>query len=143
MSTSDTERPLLVTAAIIRDGQKILIAQRRFDSKNEGGKWEFPGGKVEFAEAPEACVIREINEELAVNIRIERLYDVVSHVFEVSGRKRHLVLVVYVAVIADSGKPQSIEVEDWKWVDLAQLKDYLFASADIKIVEKITRDGKL
>lgn len=136
------DQTLLVTAAIIHDGQRLLIAQRRFDSKNEGGKWEFPGGKVEFAENPETCLIREMKEELGVDIRIERLFNVVSHVFEVSGQVRHIVLLSYIAGIVN-GEPRPIEVETLRWIDINELSEFQFASADTTIVKKILGDGKI
>lgn len=133
---------MLVTAAIIHEDQRILIAQRRMDSKNEAGKWEFPGGKVEFAESPEVCLIREIKEELGVDIRIERLFSVVSHVFQISGETRHLVLVCYLAELAIDQIPQPIEVEAFQWVDIAELERFDFASADVTLVQQLKELGQ-
>ena len=56
-----------VTAAIIIDNNKILIAQRG-KNENLAGKWEFPGGKIEIDETPQQCLKREIREELEVDI---------------------------------------------------------------------------
>src|SRR4051812_17953690 len=68
-----SEKPLLVTAAIIRDGDRILIAQRLPDSFIEPSLWEFPGGKVEFTEDPIDCLKREIIEELGIEITVDEL----------------------------------------------------------------------
>jgi len=58
-----------VTAAIILKDNKVLIAQRA-PGKNQAGKWEFPGGKVELGETPQECLNREIREELEVDIEV-------------------------------------------------------------------------
>ena len=62
-----------VTAAIIINDGKILIAQRAEDQKL-AGKWEFPGGKVEFGETPEECLKREIKEELGIKIEVDKFF---------------------------------------------------------------------
>lgn len=142
-----SRQPLLVTAAIVHDGQRLLIAQRRMDSKNEGGKWEFPGGKVEFCECPESCLVREIKEELDVEIEIERLFNVVSHVFEVDGLHRHIVLLCYVAKIKSQNGvqaiPKAIEVAEVRWVEIGDLDRFQFAAADINIVQKIKAENRI
>ena len=58
-----------VTAAIIESDKKILIAQRKSDDDIFGGLWEFPGGKKEKNETPSECLIREIKEEIGINIK--------------------------------------------------------------------------
>jgi 8-oxo-dGTP diphosphatase len=62
-----------VTAAILMKDGKVLIAQRAEDQKL-GGKWEFPGGKVEFGETPEECLKREIKEELGIDIEVNEFF---------------------------------------------------------------------
>ena len=60
---------VLVVAAVIRDGHRILAA-RRLPGGEAGGRWEFPGGKVEPDEVPEAALRREIHEELGLEIEL-------------------------------------------------------------------------
>lgn len=62
-----------VTAAIIINNRKVLIAQRAEDQKL-AGKWEFPGGKVEAGETPEECLKREIKEELGIKIEVDKFF---------------------------------------------------------------------
>ena len=62
-----------VTAAIITNDDKILIAQRGKD-ENLAGKWEFPGGKIEKGETPQQCLKREIQEELELNIEVGEFF---------------------------------------------------------------------
>lgn len=64
-------QPLLVSAAVIPDGDRLLLAQRRPDD-HLGGLWEFPGGKIRPGESPEEALTREIAEELGVRIVVER-----------------------------------------------------------------------
>ena len=68
----------LVTAALIKDNQKLLIAQRG-RTKLFGGKWEFPGGKVRSGESPESCLRREIREELNLEIQVDEHFCTVQH----------------------------------------------------------------
>lgn len=128
--------PLLVTAAIVRDGGKFLISQRKFNSGNQGGKWEFPGGKVEFGEHPEASLIREIKEELDIEVEIERYFDVVSHVYEKQGEPFHIVMLVYLARQV-AGVLRPLDVENAIWVLPDELRNFSFAAADVPVVQKL------
>ena len=73
--------PLLVTAAVIIAGGKVLIT-RRPDDKRHPGFWEFPGGKVDPGESPEQALTREIQEELGAEIVIEQIFDVVYYCYD-------------------------------------------------------------
>ena len=67
--------PLPVIAAVIRQGQEVLLCQRKEGAL--AGKWEFPGGKLENGESPEECLVREIEEELGIQIEVEQIYQAV------------------------------------------------------------------
>ena len=69
-----------VVAAIIRDGVKILATQRGYGDFKDG--WEFPGGKIEEGESPEAALVREIREELGAKIEVHDLLDVIDYDYE-------------------------------------------------------------
>lgn len=118
---------------------RILIARRKLSSPFEGGKWEFPGGKVEFQESPEACLVREIKEELDLDIEVASLFDVSSHVYRSGERVLHVVLLCFEArVLNDSHeKMRAIDVEEARWVSVSELGDYEFAGADVPFVEKL------
>ena len=79
--------PVTVAAALIRDGDKFLLT-KRFEDAHLGGLWEFPGGKVEEGESLEDALIREIREELGVEIEIGPLYFTQAHQYP--GRLVHL-----------------------------------------------------
>jgi 8-oxo-dGTP diphosphatase len=128
-------KPLLVTAAIIRHQGKILIAKRKLDAKFEPNRWEFPGGKVEFTEHPEACVVREIKEELNIDIQIEKFFALNSHVYQ---EELHVVLLAYLCTFK-GGDLKVIDAAEAKWVEAKTLKDYEWATADIPFVDALTR----
>jgi 8-oxo-dGTP diphosphatase len=125
-----------VVAAIIRKGNRILIAQRKKDSKLEANRWEFPGGKLEFGEHPEEALRREIMEELNIRIRIRKLHSVLSHVYDFQGKKLHILLLVFLADY-ESGKLKNLDVQDSRWVLKKELKDYEFVSGDRPLIKKL------
>jgi 8-oxo-dGTP diphosphatase len=129
----------VVTAAIIRKDRKILIAQRNNDSYLEPNKWEFPGGKVEQNETYEECLIREIHEELDIQISIDSLFLVTKHVYVKEHRKIPILLVVYLTDWVD-GMVQPIECQDARWIDVHDIRSYDFAEADMPVVMKLV-DG--
>ena len=135
-----TLKPVLVTAGLIfsgpSDNRSILISRRAFDSAMEGGKWEFPGGKVEFGETPEACLAREIREELDLEISVGRIFQVASHVYQVPEKRAHIVLLCYLCEAA-STQTRNVEVIDAKWVDVSELDQYDFAKADLPIIARL------
>lgn len=124
---------MIVTAAIIIDGPKILIAQRKKGTHLEM-KWEFPGGKLEPGEDPETCLEREIKEELALDIKVNSIFQVVSHKYEL----RHIVMLCYICEVLQ-GTPECIECNDFRWVTLDEIGEYDFAPADIPVVEKLLK----
>jgi 8-oxo-dGTP diphosphatase len=64
----NSKKTIKVTAAIIQKDNRFLCAQRK-DSSEQGGKWEFPGGKIEIGESPEACLERELHEEFNIQAK--------------------------------------------------------------------------
>ncbi len=127
--------PILVTAAVIRRGDKILIAQRKSDSKVEALKWEFPGGKLEHGESPEQCLAREIKEELNLKIEVGELIAISSHVYR---KKIHIVLLCYLCQFK-AGQLKCLDVEDAKWISPRKMKTYKFAAADIPLLKKVKK----
>lgn len=123
----------VVTAAIIIEKGKVLVAQRK-PGKNEELKWEFPGGKLEEGETLEKCLAREIKEELNIDIEVEEVFDVVSHQYQ----KEKILLLAYKCKYID-GEVEAIDCNDYQWVELKHLKDLDFAKADIELVEKLVK----
>ena len=120
-----------VTAAVIEKDGKILIAKRR-KSDRMGGKWEFPGGKLDIGETPEACLKRELREELGIEAEVgDFVCSCKFRYFQVP-----LELLVYRASHI-SGEITALEHDDIKWVLPSDLKDYDFVKADIKVIDKL------
>jgi 8-oxo-dGTP diphosphatase len=124
-----------VTAAIIIHNGKILIAQRAED-KSLAGKWEFPGGKIEPGETPEACLIREIKEELGVEIEVDAFFAESIYRYDVETIR----LLAYTARWTD-GDFHLTAHSQLQWVTPHELANYDFAPADIPIVEKLKHYG--
>jgi 8-oxo-dGTP diphosphatase len=125
--------PTIVCAAVIISGGRVLIVKRRSGSHG-GGRWEFPGGKLEYGEDTIDCLVREIKEELGCSIRAESLYDVSSHIYPDG---RHYVILFYRCAIVD-GELKALEHEEVKWVKPSELKDYEFVGADKEVAAKLT-----
>ena len=129
---SDAPLPLLlVTAAALVDVDgRVLICQRP-PGKPLAGLWEFPGGKVEAGESPEACLIRELQEELGITVTEACLAPFVfaSHAYE----SFHLLMPLYL-VRRWSGTVTAHEHSALAWVKPAKLSDYPMPPADAPLV---------
>ncbi|UYP07403.1 8-oxo-dGTP diphosphatase MutT [Priestia megaterium] len=124
-----------VVAAIIKEKDQLLIAQRH--SKDPlAGKWEFPGGKLETGETPEECLVREIREELQVEVEIGSFYD--ENVYGFKGQAIHLLF--YWAEIMN-GEVTPVVHDDVKWITIKELARFDFAPADIPIVKRLEREN--
>ncbi len=127
------EELLEVAVAIIEQDGRVLIAQRRADD-SFAGCWEFPGGKANPGETLEACLIREIQEELGVAIEIRRKFQVVEHRYPTRNIRLHGFLCRLV-----SGQPRAIECAAWEWVDPKDLSRFRLPPANGPIVEKLQK----
>lgn len=128
--------PVLVAAAIITDGDRLLIARRKLDAKIAPGMWEFPGGKIEHGEHPEATVVREIREELNLEVAVDGFFDLVSHIYESPAGRAHVVILAYRARLV-GGELKFLDVADAKWIRASELAGFDFAHADLPFVEKL------
>ena len=132
-SKSKTQNCIDVSAALIfRDG-KLLIAQRH-PGAHLGGLWEFPGGKRHGAETFEACLAREIREELGVEIRVGELFDEVTHTY---GEKTVHLKFFRCELLA--GEPRAIDCAAVKWIGRDQLGEFEFPAADEQLLGKLKR----
>jgi len=123
-------KSLPVACALIERRGKVLIAQRP-PHKHLGGKWEFPGGKIEPGETPSDAIIREIHEELACEfIPGFSLPPLLHHYETLSIEMTPLIG----KLSARSGDPQCREHTALAWVAPAELADYELAPADYPVL---------
>jgi 8-oxo-dGTP diphosphatase len=123
-----------VTAAILVKDGKILIARRPASSRL-ASKWEFPGGKIETGETPEACLTRELKEECDIEVSIGAfLGESVYHYPH--GPIRLLAYQTY----WNAGEIDAKDHDEIRWVSPAELDCYEFAPADVPFVQKL-KDG--
>ena len=121
---------LVVACALIDPDRRVLIAQRP-EGKSLARLWEFPGGKVEAGETPEAALIRELEEELGISTKTACLAPLsfASHSYD----DFHLLMPLYVCR-KWQGTPQAREHTALKWVRAQSLRDYPMPPADEPLV---------
>src|SRR4051812_24671764 len=100
---------LIVTAALIVDKDKILLAQRKPGAHMEL-RWEFPGGKLEEGEHPEQCLIREIKEELDLTIEIIDIYKVIKFKYD----EKDVLILCYKCRLT-GGDAKTVDCNDFRW----------------------------
>lgn len=121
-------KTIQVVAAIIRDGEKILATQRGY-GEFEGG-WEFPGGKVELGESDEVALVREIKEELEVEIEVGEFV----HTVEYDYPNFHLSMNCYFVNVI-SGEIVLTEHQSAKWLTRDTLMSVEWLPADVSLIE--------
>lgn len=124
---------LIVAAAVIRRSGKFLITRRPLNGLL-GGMWEFPGGKVEQGEALQACLMREILEELGVRIEVGEPFGLYRHAYT----HFRITLHAFLCRLLD-GEPQALEVSDLCWAAPAGLEDFPMGKIDRQIACRIQR----
>ena len=123
----------VVCAVIERDG-RVLVAQRPAH-KHLPLKWEFPGGKVEPGEAPEAAIVREIREELACDILITRALPRFTHAYAVV-----IEMIPFLCHLAPGGcEPRALEHVALQWMLPVELNTLDLAAADQPVVASYRR----
>jgi len=129
---ADANLPIvLVSACALVDIEgRVLLAQRP-EGKSMAGLWEFPGGKVEPGEAPEVALIRELREELEIDVTASCLapFTFASHTYE----KFHLLMPLFVCR-KWQGIPKPVEGQTLKWVRPVKMGDYPMPPADEPLV---------
>lgn len=121
---------LVAAAALVDPDGRVLIAQRP-TGKSMAGLWEFPGGKVDPGESPETALIRELQEELAIETRNSCLAPIAfaSHGYD----DFHLLMPLFACRVWQ-GRPQGREGQQLAWVPPVRLADYPMPPADVPLI---------
>lgn len=125
---------IVVSAGIVIRDDRIMLCQRR-PGDRMGLKWEFPGGKLESGESPQQALERELREELAIETRTGRIFDVRHESFS----DRSLLLLFFRSEIV-SGEPQPIECNAIDWVNPADLTRYDLAPSDLEVARRLAAE---
>lgn len=112
--------------------EQVLIARRDRANAVLGGYWEFPGGKCEVGEEPAACLVREFEEELGVQVAVEAALGVIEHVYD-HGMVR---LWPFVCQLV-AGEPRPLAASEVRWVRPRELGDYRFPEANVGLVREV------
>ena len=121
---------LVVACALIDADGRVLIAQRT-EGKGMAGLWEFPGGKIEAGERPEQCLIRELKEELGIEVKEACLAPLTFASFAYDDF--HLLMPLYICRRWE-GLVQAHEHQALKWVKAQALRDYPMPPADEPLI---------
>jgi mutator protein MutT len=128
------QHPKIEVAAglVFRQG-KLLITRRRPDA-HLGGLWEFPGGKREGNETFEACLARELREELGIEVAVGELVESLTHAYP----ERTVCLRFYRCRWLEH-EPRPLGCPEFEWVTPEALAEHAFLAADARLLEKLGR----
>ena len=127
-------KQIKVVAGLILQNDKLLICQRP-NFKDHPLKWEFPGGKIKYDETNEEALIREINEELSINIiNCEKL---INYEFDYKDLNKRIFIYFYL-VNNFSGKVLNNFHKELKWIEIMDIREYDFLEGDLKIIDYIS-----
>ncbi len=133
---SDTWTIDVTAGLVFRDG-RLLITQRKPDS-HLGGLWEFPGGKLDPGESFEAALVRELDEELAIDVEVGDLIEEITH--EYPEKSVHLKFFKCRHVARE---PHPHDVQALAWITRDELNDYEFPAADARLLDRLRTDESI
>ena len=125
---------LVVAAALIDEGGRVLMAQRP-PGKQHAGLWEFPGGKVEAGEVPRAALVRELREELGIEVDPATLAPVTFS----ESADADMVLLLY-RYRSWTGEPRALDAAEIRWVAPKALGDLAMPPADVPLAAMLAAE---
>ena len=131
MQITDHKNLVIVASIAIIDANDQILIAKRPNKKHLSGFWEFPGGKVEKGESPEYALVREVKEELNIDINNKCIAPLTFSEFDY--KKFHLLLLLYVCRRWE-GEPMSMEKNEIKWVKANTLRQYKMPPADDSLI---------
>jgi mutator protein MutT len=126
----------VAAALVFREG-RLLITQRYADA-HLGGLWEFPGGKREPNETFEACLQRELREELGISVAVGELIESLTHAYP-----EKTVHLKFYRCRWEEHEPQTLGCSAFQWVRAGELKAYAFPAADARLLEQLKANTDL
>jgi len=126
----DKSKPRLVVAAVIGDGQGRYLLARRLPSAHLGGLWEFPGGGIEDGESPIEALVRELREELGVEVEVGRPLTFAWHRDEVKA-----ILLLFYEAKLKAGEPQGREGQAIGWFTPQEMGHLPVPPADQELIK--------
>ena len=120
-----------VVCAVIVNKGRIFACQRGYGEWKDW--WEFPGGKIESGESPEEALLREIREELSIDISIDRHLTTVDYDYP----DFHLTMHSYLCHLKDDNQPLLLEHEAARWLEMHELKSVRWLPADDDVIENL------
>jgi 8-oxo-dGTP diphosphatase len=127
----DELKTIIVTAGVIIEKKKVLVAQR-MEGALRGLLWEFPGGKIKEGEDPREALRRELKEELDVDVEVGKILEVIFHPYP----EYPILLLTYHCRIK-KGVPKPIGCHDLRWVSLEELNELAMPPADEPIRKRL------
>ncbi len=130
---------MIVAAGVLIEAGRVLVSQRK-KGAHLGGVWELPGGKVEDGEDPALAVVRELREELGIEVTVDDILDVTFHRYPPrDGHPERTVLLLFYRCTRTPGSPEPacLDVAALAWEDAAGLVDERFPEADRPVLKKL------
>jgi 8-oxo-dGTP diphosphatase len=126
---------VLVVAGVLIEDRRVLLTQRKVGT-HLAGTWELPGGKIEPGEDPRDALVRELREELGIEVEVLAPMEVTSHAYP----EKHVLLLFFeVRRLPDSPPPRALDVADLRWAAPADLDALEFPPADVAILGAVRR----
>lgn len=132
-----TQSTIEVAAGVIFRDDKLLIAQRCAGAHLEG-LWEFPGGKRRPEETFEACLVRELREELGITVEVGQLLERLTHRYP--EKRVHL---EFFRCQWKGDEPQALGCAAFQWIAREELETYTFPAADQRLIQRLRSDWRL
>ena len=120
-----------VAAGLVFRGGKLLITQR-YPEAHQGGLWEFPGGKRNPDETFEACLVRELREELGIETCVHELLETIAHTYP-----DRTVLLKFFRCSLQQNEPRALGCPDFRWIARDELNRHDFPAADARLLERL------
>ncbi len=128
-----TDHVTRVVAAVLVDGDRVLVAQRPHH-KRQGGLWELPGGKVDPGETDADALVRELREELDVDVTPGEHLATSRHAYE-----HGTIELVAVACRLRRGTPRAVEHAELRWMRAGEFETLDWAPADVPLLDAVRR----